>query len=128
MVVACMVTWVGVALPAGVRFAICATLVLVGVRAIRRFAWLRGSRAVRALDWSGSSWRLELGHKRRSVAAALIDDGIRAGAWYILRFRSVEGTHPVYLDGRCQDDRAFRRLCRRLRVTPPEVVRARSSR
>ena len=128
LVLACAGSFAGVALPLATRLCICAVIAFQGIRVIRRDAWLLGPRAVRVVDWSGAGWTLGLGPERRSLPATPVGAGLRAGTWLILRFRSAEGIHPVYVDGGRQDERAFRRLSRRLRFTAPAASRARFTR
>jgi hypothetical protein len=80
-----------------------------------RYVFLRGSRALRALEWSAgeASYYVCLGGTHRRLRA-VPEDCRRYGILWLLRFRTAEGLVQMLLDARCQDARALRRLARGL--------------
>ena len=95
-----------------------AVLVLVaGGVTLRPLVFLRGARALRALEWpSGEgvyhAWLGAAGGRRLSA----IPEGCRQYGvnWWLLRFRTAEGVAQLLVDVRLQDAQAMRRLGRRL--------------
>jgi len=126
VVAACGATLVGVALPFGLRLIVCAGIAATSGTAIRRCALLRGPRAIRSLDWN-EGWRLTLG-SGRTLTEELCEGFFEGPGVLILRFRTLGGGFPVFIDAGRQEIRGFRRLCRRLKRKTPEPVRARSTR
>jgi hypothetical protein len=100
-------------LPAVVRMTVCVLVVTPGIRTVRSFVMLRGSRGVRAIEWTGSTLTILVGPERRPFAATLSRDSFRPGRqWLSLTFETPAGRRHVLVDGGYQDTRAFRRLCR----------------
>jgi hypothetical protein len=107
------ITICAVALPWPARIAICAVWAVAGLRTLRSFVQLRGSRAVRAIDWTGGVLTIQVGPARQPVRAAWNRASFRPGRqWLALAFDTPSGRRQVLIDGRSQDTRAFRRLCR----------------
>jgi hypothetical protein len=102
-----------VALPLPVRIAVCVLVTAEGARALRSFVLLLGARGVRAIGWDGSGLTLEVGTARRPMSASIAHGSFRVGRqWLALTFETPAGALQVLVDGRYQDARAFRRLCR----------------
>jgi hypothetical protein len=109
----CVITLCAVALPWPVRVAICMLAALAGVRTLGSFVLLRGPRGVRAIDWSGDALTIQVGPQCRPIAATWNRGSFRPGRqWLALAFDTPSGRRQVLIDGRYQDTRAFRRLCR----------------
>ena len=109
----CAVTSCAVDLPVPVRMAFCVLVATSGIRTVRSFVMLRGTRGVRAIEWTGSTLTIRVGPERRPLAATLSGKSFRPGRqWLALTFETPAGRRRVLVDGRCQDSRAFRRLCR----------------
>jgi hypothetical protein len=125
IVAACGATLAGVALPFGLRLTVCAGIAATGGAVISRCALLQGPRAIRSIDWN-EGWRLTLG-SGRTVTGELCEGFFESPGLLILRFRTLGGGFPVFIDGGRQEIREFRRLCRRLKRKTPEPVRARST-
>ncbi len=86
-----------------------------GGLALWRFVFLRGSRALRALEWpvSEGTFHVCIGVPGRRLPA--VPEGCRRyGPLWLLRFETAEGVAQLLVDARCQDARALRRLGRRL--------------
>lgn len=93
-------------------------VVAAGGAALRRFVWLRGSRALRALEWPANEgeYQVLLGPSGRRLAA-FPDDCRQYGLqFWMLRFQTAEGAVQILVDARYQDAQALRRLGRRLFV------------
>jgi hypothetical protein len=117
VLLACAITLGGVALPLSLRTAIATVLAVCGFGTSYSVVWLRGSSAVRAMEWRPGTppgtWWLEIGPARRRVAATLDRRSFRVGrAWLVLVFSTPAGTRRVLVDGGVHERRAFRRLCR----------------
>lgn len=107
------VTSCAVALPLPLRAAAGLLVVGAGVRRVRSFVLLRGSRAVRAIEWGGSSFILHLVSQAKPLAATVSAASFRPGRqWLVFVFDTAAGRFSVLVDGRYQEARAFRRLCR----------------
>jgi hypothetical protein len=118
------------ALPAPWQLAIIAAVLAITVIPIRRQVFLRGDRAVRALEWSAAepgSYYVRLGPSARRLTAS---PGAcqRYGPYlWVLRFETSEGLVQLLIDARRQDPRATRRLACRLfgtRANPGRSGRA----
>jgi hypothetical protein len=106
------ITICAVALPLPIRIAICAVPVVAGLGTLRSFVLLRGARGVRSIDWAGGALSIEVGPRRRRIAATWNRGSFRPGRqWLALAFDTPSGRRQVLVDGRYQDPRAFRRLC-----------------
>jgi hypothetical protein len=102
-----------VALPWPIRVAICALPAAAGLRTLRSFVLLRGSHGVRAIEWTGGTLAIQVGPQRQRSVAIWNRGSFRAGRqWLALEFGTPTGRYRVLVDGRYQDTRAFRRLCR----------------
>jgi hypothetical protein len=111
--VVCAITLCAVALPWPVRVSICMVAGLAGLRTMRSFVLLRGRRGVRAIEWTGDALTIQVGPQRRPIAATWNCESFRPGRqWLALAFDTPSGRRHVLIDGRYQDIRAFRRLCR----------------
>ena len=110
----------GVSLPVIARFALGLILVAFNLPALCTAVLLRGSRAVRAVEWNeeGSFFLrsgLRSGSGARLVPARLLPTSFRLGiAFLVLWFSTPAGLRVVVIDGERQDPVAFRRLCRHL--------------
>jgi len=99
-----------------------------GTRAVWRYVLLRGTRAVRSLEWRESDaqvefhlWVGEPGRRLPAVPQACL----RYGPFlWLLRFKTPEGTHQLLVDTACQDPAVLRRLSRRLDWGSGAAVRA----
>jgi hypothetical protein len=109
----CTITMCAVALPWPIRVAIGALSAMAGVRTLRTFVLLRGPRGVRAVDWTGGILTIQVGRERQRSVATWNRGSFRSGRqWLALEFDTPTGRYRVLVDGRYQDTRAFRRLCR----------------
>jgi hypothetical protein len=109
----CAVTSWTVDLPASIRMVLCVLVATPGIRAVRSFVMLGGARGVRAIEWTGSTLILRVGPERRPLAATWGTGSFRpARDWLALSFDTPAGRRRVLVDGRYQDARAFKRLCR----------------
>ena len=109
----CGISLCSVALPLIVRVAFCALFVTPGIRTVRSFVMQRGAQGVRAIEWSGSNLTIRVGPERQPLAATWAAGSFRPGRqWLALTFDTPAGRRQVLVDGRYQDARAFRRLCR----------------
>ncbi len=107
------ITICAVALPLPIRIAICALTALAGLRTLRSFVLLRGPLGVRAIDWTGGALTIQVGPERQPIGATWNRASFRPGRqWLALAFDTPSGRRQVLIDGRYQDTRAFRRLCR----------------
>lgn len=110
----CAITLSAVDLPVSVRMAICGLVAAPGIRTIRSFVLLGGASGVRAIEWTDSTFTIRVGPERRPLAATLRRGSFRPGRqWLALSFDTPAGRRQVLVDGRYQDARAFRQLCRR---------------
>jgi hypothetical protein len=116
LVLACAVTWFAVALPAYVRFALCAALALAGTRAISEFVLLKGPRAVRAIEWNeAGEWFVRLGATSAPLPARLSSGSFRLGLrHWVLRFATPVGLRSALVEEAARAPSAFRRLSRSL--------------
>jgi hypothetical protein len=114
LALACVVTGFGVALPSPVRAAACAVVALAGLHAVRTFVLLRGRRAVRAIEWTGSGeFFVYLGMSPVPQPALLANGTFRLGArFWVLRFTTPSGPRAVLVEEAAGGVRAFRRLSR----------------
>lgn len=114
LLLVCAVALLAVALPWIVRASICLAVAAPGIRCVRSFVLLRGEGAVRAIEWSEEGeFAIRLGPSFRREVATLGAGSFRLGVrWWVLRFVTPSGTHPVLIAGAIQDARGFRRLCR----------------
>lgn len=109
----CGITLCAVALPLIVRMAVCVLVAAPGIRTVRSFVMLSGAQGVRAIEWTGSTLTIRMGPERRPLAATWGTGSFRPGRhWLALTFDTPAGRRQVLVDGRYQDARAFRRLCR----------------
>jgi hypothetical protein len=101
-------------LPAALRLTLCLPLV-VALAALRRFVFLRGSRALRALKWSADgNYFVRLGGSRRWLAATP-ERCVRYGpGLWILNFVTPVGIRGLLVDSTLQEPRTLRRLSRGL--------------
>jgi hypothetical protein len=106
----------GVALPWTARLALGLVLAGTNLAAIRAGVLLRGSRAVRRLEWDDAGrFRVWLGASRDPCAASLRATSFRLGiACVVLWFTTPVGRRAVLIDAGRQDPAAFRRLVRHL--------------
>lgn len=102
-------------LPALVECLLAILVAGAGIFALWRSVFLRGSRALRALEWpvGEGTFHVCLGASGRRLPA--VPEGCRRyGPLWLLRFETPEGVAQLLVDARCQDARALRRLGRRL--------------
>jgi hypothetical protein len=106
----------GVAGPAPLRALFGLGLVAANLPAIRGSVLLRGTRAVRMLEWDEEGqFHLRRGPGSRPVPATWKAASFRLGiAFFGLWFSTPDGLRCVLIDGGIQDPVAFRRLGRRL--------------
>lgn len=103
-------------LPAQWQLAIAGALLAVTFIPLRCQVFLRGDRAVRALEWSPAAperYYVWLARPARRLAATP-DACARYGPLWVLRFRTSEGLVQLLIEARHQDPRELRRLARRL--------------
>jgi hypothetical protein len=120
LVVCCAALLGGTALPWTIRVALGLVLIAVNLPILRMGVLLRGSRAVRTLEWNeeerfyiGSV--LRAGFDPQPLPALLLPGSFRLGiAFLVLWFSTPAGLRVVLIDGGRQDPVAFRRLSRRL--------------
>ena len=129
----CAAVWFATALPWAVRGAIC--LIIMGVNAlgIRTCVLLEGSRAVRVIEWlAQDAFTVLPGAASGPHPARLAAGSFRLGGLLVLRLRTPAGMRAVLIDGRAQEIRAFRGLCRSLsrvsRGSSPAVPGVRAGR
>ncbi|MBC8026875.1 MAG: hypothetical protein H7Y89_12850 [Steroidobacteraceae bacterium] len=109
----CGITLCAVALPVIVRMSFCVFFATLGIRTVRSFVMLSGAQGVRAIEWTGSTLTIRVGPERRPLAATWASESFRPSRhWLALTFNTPDGRRQVLVDGRYQDARAFRRLCR----------------
>jgi len=110
----CVVVLSAGALPWIVRFAVCLTMGLPGIRCIQSFVLLGGSNAVRAIEWSEEGIHgVRLGPQLTPYPAILATGSFRWGVqWWVLRFTTPVGLRPVLIAGSAQNEELFRRLSR----------------
>jgi hypothetical protein len=110
----CGATFFAVALPWQVRLAVCAAVVIPGLRCVSSFILLEGARAVRAIEWSDEGeFVVFLGPALRPQAASLGTGSFRFGLQiWVLRFATPLGPRSVLIAGGAQEPRVFRRLSR----------------
>ena len=114
LVIVCGVLLGALALPLPARIGLCVAIATPGLAAIRSCLLLRGARAVHSLDW-GCGWRAGIGPDGTETPVTLLVGSFRVGrAFLLLRVRSRDGIHAVYIDAARQESRTFRRLCRQL--------------
>lgn len=103
-----------VALPWVARLAICFFIVVPGVGCVRRFVLLKGSRAVRAIEWTeDGEFTVRLGPKLDRFPASLGNGSFRLGLrFWVLRFVTPLGHCPVLVADDARNTRVFRRLSR----------------
>lgn len=105
----------GVALPWTARLALGLILAGTNLVAIRAAVLLRGSRAVRRLEWDDAGFRVWLGGAHEPCAASLRATSFRLGiACVVLWFTTPAGRRAVLIDTGRQDPAAVRRLVRHL--------------
>lgn len=114
-----------VALPLGVRIAICAVVVLTCVPPGLTCILLWGRRAVRRLDWTEpEGFTAFLGPSLTAIRAELAAGSFRLGnEVLVLRLATAIGVRFVLIDSAAQDSASFRRLCRRLKTCPRRLPR-----
>ena len=104
-----------VALPLPARIAICVWAATGCVPTIRASFMLRGSRAVRCLQWSKSGLWAGVGQQEVPVSAEIAAGSFRLGRHLlVLRLKTCDGMRTVLIDGGRQESRSFQRLCRYL--------------
>jgi hypothetical protein len=102
-------------LPWPLRGAISFAVLAFNAVAIRSCVLLLGSRAVRALEWSGQNeFTVQLASVDELGPASLAAGSFRLGGLLVLRLRTPSGMRAVLIDGKRQDIRTFRALCRTL--------------
>jgi hypothetical protein len=101
-----------VALPWVARLAICLSIVVPGIESVRRFVLLKGSRAVRAIEWTeDGEFAVRLGANLNRVPASLGGGSFRLGLrFWVLRFVTPLGHCPVLVANDVRNTRSFRRL------------------
>jgi hypothetical protein len=104
------------ALPWAIRITLSAALILHAWFWLRRTVWLRGVRALRAVEWSaGPLFVVEAGERARRLTAIPAPGCQRYGArLWILRFDTPEGRLGAVVDASMLEPRASRRLARHL--------------
>ena len=115
----CFMVLAAVDLPLPGRIVACAVLVVPGLAAIRCTLLLRGHRAVRSLQWTDGAWSACLGTAGIDTQVSLAPGSFRIGTVLVLWLRACDRTYCVCIDAGAQDQRGFRRLCRRLRRAKP---------
>ena len=120
----CLVLMFGISLPWSLGLAFSVGLVVSNLRALERHVYLRGTAAVRALEWNvAGEFRLWLGDASGSSPARLEAASFRLGLPVLaLWFTTPEGVRAVLVDGRAQEPAAFRRLCRVINRRPYAVT------
>jgi hypothetical protein len=114
LLLVCAVALFTVALPWIARASICVAVAVPGIRCVSSFVLLKGEGAVRAIEWSEEGeFAIRLGPRFTREVATLGAGSFRLGVrWWVLRFVTPSGAHPVLIAGAIQDVRGFRRLCR----------------
>ena len=101
------------ALSLPVRLGVLCVLLSYGVFWVRRTVWLRGARALRAVEWGEGEFRVEIGATRRRLPAIPGAGPYRYGnRLWILRFETPEGRFTAVVDGTLLPAGAVRRLAR----------------
>ena len=101
-------------LPAALRLALCLPLA-VAPATLRRFVFLRGSRAVRALKWSADgNYFVRLGSSLRWLPATPQRCFRYGPGLWILNLVTPVGIRGLLVDSAVQEPRALRRLSRGL--------------
>jgi hypothetical protein len=100
------------------RLVIALWMAATGARAVWRCVLLRGTRAVRSLEWrehdSQVEFHLWLGEPGRRLPA-MPQACLRYGLFlWLLRFKTSEGIHELLVNTACQEPAVLRRLSRRL--------------
>lgn len=104
-------------IPGLFKASVAALIAVSGVGSLRRFVYLRGPHALRALEWPGEEgvYYVHLGAFNGRRLAAIPEDCRQYGIhWWLLRFRTAEGVSQLIVDTRLQEEQALRSLARRL--------------
>lgn len=101
-----------VELPWVARLGLCFFIVVPGIHSIRRFVLLKGSRAVRVIEWTEEGeFAVRLGPTLTRFPASLDGGSFRLGVrFWVLRFLTPLGQCPVLLANDLGNAWAFRRL------------------
>jgi hypothetical protein len=125
--VACFTILVGVDLPLAVRCILCFATAAAVIPTVGRCIWLRGPRALRAVEWAegdGGEVRVYLRAGSAPLAGRLAAGTCRVGLQLIvLRLNTPDGIRVALIDGAVQGTAAFRRLCRLVGTRLPTVQR-----
>ena len=110
----CAVVWFAVDLPWPLRISLCVAMVVPAIRCIGSFVLLRGSRAVRTIEWSeNGEFCVRLGPHLAAQPAELAEGSFRLGLQlWVLRFMTPVGLCTVLIAGGVQDAKRYRRLSR----------------
>lgn len=96
------------------RLLLAGLVVATGGATLWRFVFLRGPRALRALEWPAEEgeYHVFLGHSGRRLRAS--PEGCRqyGTQWWLLRFQTADGVAQLLVDTGYQDAQALRRLGR----------------
>ncbi|MDF3019572.1 MAG: hypothetical protein K0Q92_875 [Steroidobacteraceae bacterium] len=105
-------------IPGLFKASLAALIAVAGAGSVRRFVYLRGRHALRALEWPGEEpvYFVHLGGEAGGQRLAAIPDDCRQYGihWWLLRFRTAEGVRQLLVDTRLQEQQALRSLARRL--------------
>jgi hypothetical protein len=107
------------AMPWLLRASLVSALVSGGWFWLRRAVWLRGSRALRAVEWTAAGqFLVEAGDERRRLAATPAAGWQRFGVrLWILRFDTADGPLVAVIDSTTHRADAIRRLGRCLETS-----------
>jgi hypothetical protein len=113
-------------LPLPVRIATCVCAATAGLVAIQSVFLLRGSNAVRAVQWNDKGQMTAFrGQEKNEYPVTVRPGSFRLGRLGLLLWLDTgDGSHAVFIDAGLQDPRAFRGLCRRLSRPLPRASRA----
>jgi hypothetical protein len=103
-------------LPLPARIAICVCAATAGLATIQSVFLLRGSRAVRSLQWNDKGQiNAVLGERKNEYPVTVRPGSFRLGRQGLLLWLETgHGSFAVFIDAREQEPRAFRGLCRLL--------------
>jgi hypothetical protein len=114
LLLVCGVCAFAVALPALLRIAIVASVLVAGLRGLRAFVLLRGPQAIRAIEWNDEdNLTVCLGATLARYPATLANGSFRLGLrFWVLRFTTPLGPRSVLVEEGRHAPHAFRRLSR----------------